>query len=143
MTGVYEITDIGGFIAALKKTLDPVFAEQDETWAREGPAAIAAFEGTGATLRCIGGNCPVQAEGTFDGLHFYFRARGDGWQFHVAPTNEDIFGEHELACYGRDYGDGPFDAGWMPQHEALGFIVQSIGEYRAAALRAKALGDTE
>ena len=32
------------------------------------------------------GACPVQAEGTVDGLPFYFRARGGEWTLSVAAT---------------------------------------------------------
>jgi hypothetical protein len=32
----------------------------------------------GIDIEWLGGNCPVQAEGTFDGVPFYFRARGTG-----------------------------------------------------------------
>lgn len=133
--GLLQITDIAGFVAALKETLDPVFEEQRETWEREGPAAEAAFAATGATMRCIGGNCPVQGEGTVDGSAFYFRARGDGWQFHVAPTEDDIF-DAPTFYIERDYGDGPFDAGWMPLHEAYAFIVEAIGLLRAREVAA-------
>ncbi|NBT79322.1 MAG: hypothetical protein EBT04_12895 [Betaproteobacteria bacterium] len=76
-------------------------------------------------LDWIGGNCPVQAEGMLDGNAFYFRARGDSWEFHVAPTQAGIFGDAELLYIERDYGDGPFDAGWMPETEALGFIAKA------------------
>jgi len=92
---------------------------------------IAALEAAGATLDWIGGNCPVQAEGSVDGKAFYYRARGGRWQFHVALTNAEIF-DSDLFYLERDYGEGPFDAGWMPEDEALGFIIEGI-----AALRAK------
>ena len=92
--------------------------------------AWAVGEGMNLTLERIGGNCPVQADGTFDGNAFYFRARGDSWQFHVAPTQDEIFGDTELFYIERDYGDGPFDAGWMPENEALGFIAQAALEAR-------------
>lgn len=124
----YEIKDIRGFLDELGNVLAPVFDEQKEIWAREGPAAMAAFEATGAGLSSIGGNCPVQGEGTVDGQHFYFRARGDSWQFHVAATEADIFGNPTFYTEG-EYGDG-FDAGWMPKHEAIGLIVKCIEEYR-------------
>lgn len=116
-------------LAALREALAPVFDEQREVWEREGPAAMAAFQETGATLKMIGGNCPVQAKGFVDGHAFYFRARGDSWQFHVAPTSDLIF-DADVFYICRDYGEFP-DAGWMPRHEALGFIVQAIGEFRA------------
>ena len=101
---------------------------------REGPAALARLEATGAILDSIGGNCPVQANGDVDGNWFYFRARGDEWQFYVADSDDLIFDAPDFYVE-RDYGSG-FDAGWMPQHEAIGFIVNSIADYRATPDRA-------
>jgi hypothetical protein len=91
---------------------------------------IAALEREGATLEWIGGNCPVQAEGFVDGKAFYFRARGDTWQFHVAPSREEIF-DNDVFYMERDYGEGPFDAGWMPEDEALAFIGEAIAALKA------------
>lgn len=34
-------------------------------------------------VKYIGGACPVQAEGTVDGIPFYFRARGNGWSLSI------------------------------------------------------------
>ena len=99
------------------------------TEAEKERAAVVAIEAVGASLDSIGGNCPVQAYGSVDGRRFYFRARGDSWQFHVAETDDKIFFEDDFYI-GRDYGEGPFDAGWMPENEALGFIVESIAAYR-------------
>lgn len=125
--GAVEILDMKGFLGALKEHLDPVFAEQRATWDREGAAVMARAEALGITIDSIGGNCPVQAEGSFDGQRFYFRARGDEYQFHVGPE-EHRFGPDEWAIE-RDYGSG-FDAGWMPKHEAIGFICDGVEEYR-------------
>jgi hypothetical protein len=130
LPGCSEITDINEFLAELRKHIQPRLDEEDAQWAEHGEAAMRAFHATGATLDTIGGNCPVQAEGTVDGQRFYFRARGEGWQFHVAPTDEEIFDAGRMIC-DEDYGVWP-DAGWMPRHEALGFIVRGISEYRAA-----------
>lgn len=73
----------------------------------------------------FGGNCPVQAEGFVDGKPFYFRARGSRWRMGIGdePVLEPEWSHEE------SYGDGPYDAGWMPQHEALGFISKAIGLY--------------
>lgn len=87
--------------------------------------------GDGVDLDWLGGNCPVQAEGSVDGKRFYFRARGEEWQFHVAATDADIF-DNDLFYHEQDYGDGPFAAGWMPVDEAVGFIRQGIAMYRAS-----------
>jgi hypothetical protein len=129
---IYEITDVHGFVDALRAHLGPVFAEQEETWKREGPGAEARAAALGITIETCGGNCPVQAEGSFDAKRFYFRARYDAWQFHIWSGDQrylDVpFGEEELVIE-RDYGD-QFDAGRMHKHEAIGFICDSVEEYR-------------
>lgn len=127
--GLSTITDIKGFLGALKETLDPVFEEQRKVWEREGPAAEARVESLGFDIDSIGGNCPVQAYGTVDGKRFYFRARYDEWQFHVADTDDQIFDAPSFYIE-RPYG-AAFEAGWMPKHEAIGFICDSVEEYRA------------
>lgn len=75
------------------------------------------------TIDYLGGNCPVQAEGTLDGHPFYFRARGAHWSFGVGA---------EPVCnpdwsYDEPYGDGPYDAGWMTEDEARAFIDKAVG----------------
>jgi len=84
----------------------------------------------GWNIDWLGGNCPVQAEGTVDGHAFYFRARGNSWQFHVARCQSEIF-DRDVFYHEQDYGDGPFDAGWMPEDEARGFIAEAIALFRA------------
>jgi len=132
--GLLAIKDVRGFLGALKAHLDPVFAEQRATWEREGPAAMERATALGITIDSLGGNCPVQAEGSFDAQRFYFRARGDEWEFHAwmgsekyleAPNPDEWYIEH-------GYGEG-YDAGWMPQHEAVNFICEAVTQYRAAA----------
>ena len=73
---------------------------------------------TGIDIHWLGGNCPVQAEGTFDGVAFYFRARGTS-----------------VTC---DVGDwmweGPTyewpDAGWISENLARAYIEQAYADYR-------------
>jgi hypothetical protein len=79
-------------------------------------------------IEWIGGNCPVQAEGTVDGKEFYFRARGEAWSMQIG--GQDVVGNPEWS-YGEDYGDEPFAAGWMSEEEARAFIDKAIGLYRA------------
>ena len=66
----------------------------------------------------IGGNCPVQAEGTVDTVPFYFRARRQAWTMGIGldPVGEPSW------HWSEPYGVGPYDAGWMPEDEARGFI---------------------
>ena len=80
----------------------------------------------------IGGNCPVQAEGTINGRRFYFRARGCRWSMQIAPEG--------VACgylawpetdgewyHGEQWGNGPYDAGWMPEDTAREMIAKAAG----------------
>jgi hypothetical protein len=85
--------------------------------------ALLAFETIGGKIDQLGGNCPVQGEGSIDGKRFYFRARGTSWQWHVAETDAELW-DNSLLYIERSYSDEQFAAGWMPVHEALGFMVE-------------------
>lgn len=74
----------------------------------------------------IGGNCPVQAEGTVCGKSFYFRARGDEWRMNIG--GEDVILDPEWS-YSQPYGSGPYDAGWMTVEEAEAFIKSCADKY--------------
>ncbi len=80
----------------------------------------------GITIDWLGGNCPVQAEGMIDGKPLYFRARGSGWRLEVGGDSV-INPEWK---YEEDYGDGPFDAGFMSEDEARAFIGKAVALYR-------------
>ena len=81
---------------------------------------------SGLKIDTIGGFCPVQAEGALDGMPFYFRARGQHWSFSVGaePVGKPDWIHREA------YGEGPFDAGYMLEEEALSFIAKAVGLYR-------------
>lgn len=79
----------------------------------------------GVVLHWIGGNCPVQAEGTIDEIPFYFRARGDEWSFSIG---QEPVG-HPDWRYTETYGVWP-EAGWMEESEALAFINKAVDLYR-------------
>lgn len=81
----------------------------------------------GLVIDWLGGNCPVQAEGTIDGQKFYFRARGSKWSFSVG--GELIWSPDWR--YEEPYGDGPYAAGWMSEEAARAFIDKAVGIYRA------------
>lgn len=98
---------------------------------------VALAHAAGIHFDFIGGNCPVQAEGSFDGLRFYFRARGQHWQFHVALHDYDIM-ENDLVRVVRPYvptdgGSPQFAAGWMPVAEAVAFIIAEVAAFRTWA----------
>lgn len=82
-------------------------------------------------LNWISGVCPVQAEGTYQGKHFYFRARGNRWAFYISAGEPFVNPEWQ---YSEDYGDEPFVAGWMEEAEALGFIEQSLRLYQESLI---------
>lgn len=79
-------------------------------------------------LDWIGGSCPVQAEGTYQGKNLYFRARGNRWTLYIG--NPDVFAD-DAWTYGEPYGDEPYVAGWMETKEAIGFIEQALRLYQA------------
>ena len=72
----------------------------------------------------IGGNCPVQAEGTIDGVPFYFRARGDSWSLGIGadPVGKAHWEHREW------FGEWP-DAGWMSLEEAAAFLHRAADRY--------------
>lgn len=81
----------------------------------------------GLTIDYLGGNCPVQAEGTLDGLPFYFRARGEHWSFRVGGADVVSAPEWE---YEEFYGEWPA-AGWMTEAEAVAAINKAESLWRA------------
>lgn len=93
----------------------------------------------------IGGNCPLQAEGTIDGVPFYFRARGRRWTMGIGKdpvgiltTIETKTDEWFAEC---TWGAERFAAGWMPEEEARRLIDWCASEYRQNRARASVAGD--
>lgn len=81
----------------------------------------------------LGGNCPVQAEGTIEGKRFYFRARGEHWSMAVHPTADGDYlswpNDDAEWVYEEEWDVGPFDAGWMPEDVARGMIAKAAEQY--------------
>jgi hypothetical protein len=82
---------------------------------------------------------PVQAEGTVADRPFYFRARGDTWEFTVAERDGDDpagLGEEDVSLGSAWYRSGTlpgrFDASWMPLDQARSLIEECAREYIAA-----------
>ncbi len=73
----------------------------------------------------IGGNCPVQSEGEIGDKLFYFRARHEHWSLGIGG-DPVLYPEwyHE-----EEWGEGPHDAGWMPQHVALAMMAKAFALY--------------
>ncbi len=82
-------------------------------------------------LDWVSGFCPVQAEGTYRGKHFYFRSRGNRWAFYIGTHH--AFDNPEWH-YSEAYGEEPFVAGWITEEEALGFIEKSLEIYRTLSV---------
>jgi hypothetical protein len=91
-------------------------------------------------IEMIGGNCPVQAEGTIDGVPFYFRARGRRWAMSIGKDPVGILATIETRTdewfAEATWGTERFAAGWMPEEEARRLIDWCAAEYaRNAASR--------
>jgi hypothetical protein len=70
--------------------------------------------------------CPVQVEGTIDEVPFYFRSRWGHWRIGIGG---DVVGDPDWTRQ-SDYGDGAYDASWMPEEEALEIIERCANEWR-------------
>lgn len=98
------------------------------------PRAALEVECPGIKIDTWGGWCPVEVEGTIDGLPFHFRARGALWSVSIATTPDgdplDAFvgGPGWLLC--EQWGKWP-DAGYMPDDDVRACIVKSVEKWRA------------
>jgi hypothetical protein len=88
----------------------------------------------------IGGYCPLQAEGTIDGNHFYFRAKGTRWEFAIDEIGNDAvdiiaftdrpgFKLSEQWIDKNHPGDINFSAGYMPESVAKQIIEDCAKKY--------------
>jgi len=80
-----------------------------------------------------GGACPVQGEGTLDGRECYYRSRGEGWQFHVAGPDGDVFGDDAWVYSERKYIFP--DGGWVSPAVSARCIRKAVKLYREGAGR--------
>lgn len=76
----------------------------------------------------IGGFCPVQAEGTIDGVPFYFRSRGEHWAIAVGEDPVGILLGEPGWMRRERYGDFP-KAGYMTLMEAEDIIRRCAQEF--------------
>lgn len=78
----------------------------------------------------FGGACPVQGDGTVDGRTVYYRSRGSGWEFSVAPIGStDALGAN---CW--EYGETPYhwpDGGWVHADVSRECIRRAVAKWRA------------
>ncbi len=85
----------------------------------------------------LGGQAPVQAEGTVAGRPFYFRSRYEHWTFSLSEDDEvspvEIDSEAAGAAHGffREgrYGTRRFEASYMPVKEARRTIRACAAAY--------------
>lgn len=65
----------------------------------------------------VGGACPCQGEGLFDGNHFYFRARHGEWQLDVtSPEHDPVDASLNWApSLYRATGDDPTNGYMLPE----------------------------
>lgn len=79
----------------------------------------------------LGGNCPVQGEGTINGVPFYFRARGEHWSMSIGedPVGISVY-EYKKGWYKSEpWGDEEYAAGWMPVKTAKSIIEKCAEEF--------------
>lgn len=89
----------------------------------------------GIEISDLGGNCPVQGEGTFDGVPFYFRARGTQVTCDVGANVGSSVGvdspetpAEEWEWRGPEY-EWP-DAGWISDDLARAFIGEAYAAWK-------------
>jgi hypothetical protein len=91
------------------------------------------------TAGCVGDNgfdidfsgaCPVQGDGEIDGRVCYYRSRGEGWQFHVAPVgSDDVFAGDAWTYSERKYCFP--DGGWVTAEVSIACIRKAVALFRA------------
>ena len=89
--------------------------------------------GAAIVIDFIGGNCPVQAQGTIDGKRFYFRSRGEHWSVEISPGASGLYmtwpDDDPAWVYEEEWGGGEFAAGWMPEDAAVSMIGKAAKLY--------------
>lgn len=90
-------------------------------WAQHAPS--------GVVVETFDGWCPVQGRGTIDGLRWYFRARGEHFQFHVAKADDHLF-HNDLFYVDIEWPAGAFGASWMEPEDAIKCLHLVVNLYR-------------
>jgi hypothetical protein len=79
----------------------------------------------------FGGACPVQGDGVVDGRDVYYRSRGIGWSFSVAPEGSD----DALGPNTWDFEEHKYfwpDGGWVHADVTRECILRAVGAWRKA-----------
>ena len=83
----------------------------------------------------ICGVCPVQGYGTVGLLRFYFRACGKAWSISITPQPSIPNVEEDAIYYHSEkWGEGDYDAGYMPHAVARRIIRQQVDAFLAFAV---------
>lgn len=116
----------------------PALATLDLAWCEVDPGAVHVRDGVEVVrsdsricMTGLGGQTPVQGFGEINGIDFYFRARHRHWSFTVGPDHAPLYEVVE------QWGDGPFDAGYMPIEEAERLIGRCADDYLAVCPESK------
>ena len=79
-------------------------------------------------IKSFGGQCPIQAEGTINGKHFYLRGRGETMYFYV--FEEEMFNWKGGYRYSSVTHPGTaYGAGWAKDEEVEAFFQEAIADY--------------
>ncbi len=79
----------------------------------------------------FGGTTPVQGDGMVDGRPCYYRSRGTGWQFSVAPPGSD----DALDLRAWEWGENPYiwpDGGYVTREISEQCIRKAVALWREA-----------
>ena len=118
--------------------LEPIWPKRSRTSRAMRSRNVAVSGVTTGLDGMVGGACPVQGEGTVDGLPWYFRARSGEWTFSIAarPDGDPVEVRSGGGPGWRWSGDDD-DEGWMPSKVAARIIRQCVAEFRDADQRAQ------
>lgn len=83
---------------------------------------------TAVVITMIGGQCPVQAEGTILGRPFYFRARG--CHYTISIGGDDPMEDPHWRKRVR-WGAGDWDAGYITESVTRDLITHAADQYAA------------
>ncbi len=112
---------------------------QQRDQAMEGMVAAINAE-FGCELRLTCEACPVQLEGTIDGLTLYFRARWASWRLAIATDLKSAVratGQAEAAFYHESLDKlGEFEASWLEPTQVNHAVRACLTAFRAGQTNA-------
>jgi hypothetical protein len=84
----------------------------------------------GIDMTCTCAACPLQYEGTVDGVPAYFRARWNSWSFTIGPNPVRAWRDPEHHAQWDGEVEGEFGASWMEPQQAEAIMRQCVAEWR-------------